>query len=192
MFDALKEPQLTSVEGFYDFVALPENTDKRFELIDGHIIEMAPPPPLNAFLAARLVRLLGNFVEEHGLGYVFGPDGGYTLSPTHVRIPDVSFVEKSRLVAFGKTMDFAPDLAVEVISQRESALAVRQKITLYLDSGVRLIWIVYPEARVVDVYQPSAEGTQVQSLDVTGILSGGAVLPNFQLPLIELFKNLPP
>lgn len=55
--------------------------DKQYELIAGELTEMAASKKLNSFLAAALVRLIGNHVTANDLGYVFGADGGYNISP---------------------------------------------------------------------------------------------------------------
>jgi hypothetical protein len=45
-----------------------------------------------SYLAAVLVRMLGNFAAEHDCGIVPGADGMLRLAPGLVRIPDVSLI----------------------------------------------------------------------------------------------------
>jgi Uma2 family endonuclease len=47
----------------------------------------------------------------------------------------------------------APDLAVEVVSPSNRPRQMLDKAELYLISGTQLVWVVYPEERVVDVYK---------------------------------------
>jgi Uma2 family endonuclease len=82
--------------------------------------------------------------------------------------------------------DVVPDLAVEVISPHDLAEEILQKVVEYFQAGVRLVWIVYPQQRLVYVHESL---TQVRCLTQTEELDGGAVLPGFRLPLANLFLS---
>jgi Uma2 family endonuclease len=57
----------------------------------------------------------------------------------------------------------------------------------YLNAGVRLVWVVYPEDRQVVVYRP---GEAAATLGVGDTLDGGDVLPGFSVALAALFAVL--
>ena len=59
------------------------------------------------------------------------------------------------------------------------------KVRDYFQSGVRLVWVFYPDTGRVYVYQSP---TQVSILERTNILDGGEVLPGFQLPIVQLYE----
>lgn len=182
----LQRPKLT-VEDFYAFLDAQEN-DRRYELIEGEIVEMPPSSNPNSRLALRLGLRLNIFVENNDLGYVMGADGGYTLSPGTVRIPDCSFVSKDRFPdGLPDRIEGGPDLAVEVISPSETATAIMKKVRMYLDAGTRLVWVIYPEDQVIDVYQPTEQGYLLQTVVASGSLQGGDVLLGFSLALKSLF-----
>src|SRR5205807_773671 len=109
-----------------------------------------------SFIAQRLGRILGNFVEEHDLGDIAGADGTARILPKLVRIPDVSFYSWAKLP--GKEYpskpipDLAPDLAVEVLSEGNTQEEMERKLKEYFLAGVRLVWFVEPDARTVTVY----------------------------------------
>lgn len=176
---------------FWAFVEHSENQDRSFELINGELIEMPPSSPLNAHLGALMVYYLMLFVLEHDLGYVMGADGGYNLFEGQVRVPDASFVAKERFSSLPKHIQGGPDLAVEVISPSEGMRAVLDKIMLYFAAGTRLVWTIDPQARKVDVYQPTEQGFAGQTLNIDDTLTGGDVLPGFSLSLAKLFQNAP-
>lgn len=54
---------------------------------------------------------------------------------------------------------------------------------MYLDAGVRLIWIVDPKRRVITVYPPNGLGRTLRQDDA---LDGGNALPGFTLPVADL------
>ncbi len=82
----------------------------------------------------------------------------------------------------------APDLAVEVISPNESVKKLDKKIKDFLNAGVSLIWIVYPETQSVLVQR--LDGT-ARRLQVGDFLDGEDVLPGFRLEVAALFSRNP-
>jgi Uma2 family endonuclease len=72
---------------------------------------------------------------------------------------------------------------VEVVSANDSFGALIDKVGLYLRDGVRLVWVIDPQARRVVVYTPDST---MRVLTESDTLTGGAVLPEFSAPLSEL------
>lgn len=77
---ALQHPQTRSytIEEFDEFIALPENADRRFELIDGEIVEKMPTEEhgvISALMAARILM----FDEQHQLGGRVAVEARYKL-----------------------------------------------------------------------------------------------------------------
>lgn len=59
-----------------------------------------------------------------------------------------------------------------------------QKVQEYQEAGVKLVWVIYPDQRVVMVYHLDG---RVEKLTTPGVLTGGDVLPGFTLALTRLF-----
>jgi Uma2 family endonuclease len=103
------------------------------------------------------------------------------------RYPDLAFVRKDRLPANLDTdADFAPDLAVEVVSGSDTFGDVDAKVQQYLASGVRLIWLVDPVLRTVTVH---ATDRRPQLCTEADDLVGDPVLPDFRIPVGQLFPR---
>lgn len=85
-----------TVAQFQEFESLRENVDRILELIDGEIVEKMPSFTPSR-IASRIARFLGNFADEHQLGYVTGEAGGYVMSEGNVFNPDVGYISKERL-----------------------------------------------------------------------------------------------
>jgi len=151
---------------------------------------MPPPSRIHGLLSSKLLRLLGNFAESHGLGNVTGSDAGFDLgiSPktgrATVRIPDVAFVAKARESKGDILFKGAPDLAVEVISPSETYTMVRQKLTDYFAAGTRLMWLVYPDAEQIEVFTALESVTE---LGLEDTLTGGDLLPEFSVKVKDIF-----
>ena len=178
-----------TADEFYALMA-ERDDDLRFELVEGYIVEMAPPRSINSRIALKIGSYLNIFAEEHDLGYVFGADVGYILSPGDVRIPDASFVAKARVQGnFPDLITGAPDLAVEVIIPSETTASINEKTRLYLNSGAYVVWIIYPDDRFAEIRTASKTGFHVETIDIDGALTASAVLPDFELPLSKIFPK---
>lgn len=180
-----------TVEQFDAFAALPENADKLFEFIGGEVVEV-PSNPYASYISSRVLRLIANFVEDHGLGFVTGEAGGYQVSGERYA-PDVAVLLRSRQAQLATSgyNPLPPDLAVEVDfpSTLQSQRDLRHKLYGYQAAGV-LVWIVLPETREVEVYAP---GQPVRVLSIADTLDGGDVLPGFTLPVRDVFPDeVPP
>jgi Uma2 family endonuclease len=174
-----------------DLLRLPDGA--HYELVGGELRERRM-----GFLASLVVnkvaRLLGEFVERHGLGWTPASECGYRCfpwAPDQVRRPDASYLSRARLspsdledVGF---QALCPDLAVEVVSTNDLFKEVAQKAEEYLRAGVRLVWVVEPTLRVVYVYRP--DGT-VSILREHERLTGETVLPGFECAVADLFPWL--
>jgi Uma2 family endonuclease len=133
---------------------------------------------------------LQRFLDQHDLGILVGADGTVRLARGLVRIPDVAFFSwkhfPNRELPAEPIPNLVPDLAVEVLSKGNTAKEMRRKLFDYFAAGVRLVWIIDPKARTVEVYTAPDRFTlltEEQTLD------GGTVLPGFTLPLQQLFAR---
>lgn len=59
---------------------------------------------------------------------------------------------------------------------------LREKARYYLAHGSRMVWLVYPEKREIEVHT-----TEVIPLQATDTLTGGEVLPGFSAPVADIF-----
>jgi Uma2 family endonuclease len=156
-----------------------------YELLDGELVEKQMTNT-SALVAYRIARQLDNHSQVHG-GVFLPPESFVRLfgSERQLRRPDTGFVIAGRLpgdVLGDGALDIAPDLVVEVISPRDNAEKVEKKLREYLAAGVRLIWAVYPQARVVRIVR--ADGTEGR-LEEGAELTGEEILAGFRMPVSE-------
>ncbi len=172
-----------------DLADMPDD-GKIYELHNGVLIEVAGSKIRQSRLAMWLGHLLLSFIQQHKLGgIVTGADGSVVLNEYNTRIPDVSYIspDRAKLQDDDGYIQGAPDLAIEVVSPSNSAPEMQQRAGEYLAAGARLVWIVNPILRTVDIYQPHGMRTVLSGED---ILDGSDVLPGLTLPLREVFKVL--
>ncbi len=173
-----------------DVLEVAAHADRLCELVDGVLVEKAMGWRAS-LLASVLITILMNFVRPRNLGLVTGEAGMVRLASGLVRIPDVAFVSwdciPNRRVPSDPIPALAPNLAVEVLSAGNTPGEMARKRQEYFSAGVRLVWLVDHEARTVEVYTDPDHFTVRHEADT---LEGGAVLPEFALPLHELLTEL--
>jgi Uma2 family endonuclease len=160
---------------------------KRTELVRGQLIVSEPPGFAHGVIAMRIGERMASFVREQALGGVVAAESGFTLerAPDTVRAPDVGFVRGDRVpdpLPRGYA-EFAPDLAVEVLSPGDRPGEVLAKVSDWLRAGTLLVWVVDPIRRSARVYR--ADGTETFA-SADDSLSGEDVLPGFSLPLASV------
>ena len=183
---AVQKEAITVTE-FEAFLTRPENRDRPFELVNGEIVEK--------MVTQEHGILAGNLVTEINLYLRKNPIGRVAVEARHRpaddnendRLPDVSFVaDLSKEVVRKGAALFMPDLAIEIKSPDDSFKKMRETARFYLANGTKMVWLVFPEQRVIEVYTLDDEFVVGEN----GTLSGGDVLPGFSLAVRDLFKNI--
>ncbi len=175
-------PSITTAEGL-----LRAGDIGRCELVRGKLVMMVRAGADHGRVANEVAYRLTEFVRSRQLGSVFAAETGFFLSrdPDTVRAPDAGFVRAGRPAAPASGYyPGPPDLAVEVLSPDDRPGYVREKVAEWLKAGTRAVWVVDPHARAVTVHEP---GRKPRVLPESQVLSGGEVLPGFELPVREIF-----
>lgn len=186
------QEQFINAERFLDLVDQPQYDDRVLELVEGVIVEMSKPSRIHGLTVTRLAVKIANHVDAMVLGEVTTGDAGFVLERSRfgrdtVRGLDIAFVSNPRIP---EDLDFTwyeigPDLAVEVISPNNKTSDTHLKVMQLLQAGTRLVWLVYPETRTVVTH--TTDGARTLREDDT--LSGGDVLPGFELRVGNIFPN---
>jgi Uma2 family endonuclease len=172
-----------------DVLSIQAHEDRTCELIDGILVEKA----MSSF-ESRLAIVLGHFIEsfldDNDLGVVLGETGLLRLFPGRVRAADVAFISWKRIpnqeFPHEAIASLSPDLAVEILSPSNTEREIQQKVQEYFQAGGKLVWVVDPEARTVEVYT-SPRRSVVLTEDDT--LDGRKVLPGFSLSIRKWFAR---
>jgi Uma2 family endonuclease len=179
--------QMTAEE-FFDWANRPENAERSWELERGRVIEVPSPGKFHGFVCGNVARIVGNYAMQRGQGYVCSNDSGLLVerSPDTVRGPDICYYIDEQTA---ETMDrkFAivpPVLVVEVRSPSDSLKRMQRRLAEYLKLGVAMVWLVYPEERLVTVNQLHEIP---RPLDDEDELTGNSVLPEFRCRVAEFF-----
>lgn len=182
--------QYINADKFYELIQQPEYENRLVELVEGEIIEISKPTGEHGEITMLLSVKLANHIYENKLGRITAAETGFILGrkpdgKDTVRGLDIAFISKEKAPEplARKLIDIAPDLVVEVISPGNLAGDIHKKIRELLKVGTQLIWIVYSETKTVVVHTQSGAIT----LEETDLLSGGNVLPGFEIQVADIF-----
>lgn len=184
--EAIATQHLVTADEFEHMIDLPENSDRLLELIHGEIVEKMPTQE-HGTIASNIDFALGLYNRQHKLGRL-GVEVRQRLPNDQLnsRMPDISFSTARRPLVRKGGVPEMPDLAVEIKSPSDSVRKMREKAAYYLENGARLVWLVYPQKHFIEVYSPDAD---VELLLEGDTLTGGDVLPDFTLPVSEVFAD---
>jgi Uma2 family endonuclease len=123
--------RLYTVDEFEAFLALPENQERRFELINGEIVEKAPTEE-HGIIVLRIGSKLLIFVDLHALGRVAVEVRHRIPADDHnARLPDISYRrDTSAPVVKQGSVPVMPDLAVEVKSPTMAIVNCSKKLMI--------------------------------------------------------------
>ena len=171
-----------------EFLRIPEEKPYQ-EYACGEAFEKPMPTRSHSIVLRFFLFAIGPFLEQTRLGEIlpewrciFGPPGR-----VRVFVPDLTYVANERLTGEEYHMA-APDLAIEILSPGQNMARFLDKIQFYLLNGVRLVWVIDPPARTVAVLTPGQEAIILSSGDT---LDGGDVIPGFQVPVDDIFAQVP-
>ncbi len=175
--------QLTS-EAFYQLCQV--NPELPLELSrNGELIIMSPVGGESGNQEANLIADVSLWNRQSKLGLVFSSSTVFDLPNGGNRSPDVAWIAKDKWDTLTprqkqKFPPLCPDFVIELRSPSDRLQPLQEKMLEYLDSGLRLGWLINPQDNTVEIYRPQ-QPRETLSLPVS--LSGEDVLPGFTLLL---------
>ncbi len=164
------------------------NQGFRYELIKGELRPMTPPGGSHGSTTSRLTILVGILVIDKDLGETFAAETGFLVArnPDTTLAPDFAFVAKDRLPnPLPKSyIPVVPDIVLETRSPNDTKKEVADKVAEWLELGVRLVWELNPQTRILAVHQSNQ---MPRFLGEGDTLDGGDVLPGLSVPISRLF-----
>ncbi|MDF0552018.1 Uma2 family endonuclease [Kamptonema sp. UHCC 0994] len=174
-----------------EFMAL-DRDGHRYEIVNGELIDMGNSGAKHGYVCSTLMILLGGYVRLHKLGAMFDSSTAFKMKSGNKRSPDISFMAKERLQGLDDLPDGflegAPDLAVEILSPSNTVEEIDKKLVEYFDNGSRLVWVIHPRQKYVLVYRNAQEPDRL--LKSNNSLDGEEIIPDFTLPIADLFQKL--
>ena len=157
---------------------------------NGKIIIMPPTNSETGNYNSEINAELVFWNRKHKLGKTFDSSTGFKLSNGADRSPDTAWITNERWDALPaeqkkKFAPIVPDFVLELRSNDQNLIELREKMDEYMDCGCRLGWLVDPQNRRTYVY--SANG-DIQTVKFDEVLSGGDVMPGLVLRMGEVLS----
>ena len=161
----------------------------RYELIDGELLVTPSPTSLHQRLVLEIAVQLRTYVRLHGLGEV-------RISPSDLRPIRDALLQPDLFVIPAIEGRRAPLedpvtrvlVAVEVLSPSSARYDKVIKRRLYQKIGLSEYWLVDPDARTVERWQPTDERPEI--LEDKLIWQAANVQEPFVLDIVELFREV--
>lgn len=146
--------ELLTADDFLDWLS-PE---RQADLIDGEVFMHSPVSIRHADLLNFVDRLLGTYIDRKKLGFLYREVVAVRLASRNVFLPDLVFVRQDRSPIIREShIDGAPDLVVEVLSNRTADRDVGPKFSAYEEHGVTEYWVLDPETLAHRFYRRDGE-----------------------------------
>ena len=163
---------------FEEFELLPDRPGKS-ELLRGELIELPPAKLKHSDISRRLFLRLVAILDEirgregasafgkvhHLVGYLF-PDGSWLQ-------PDVSITHAGQKA--GDYLLGSPLLAIEVVSESNSADEIAGKIEVFLLNGAAEAWVLYPKRQQMWVHGSEGRAERHTGTFTSALLSGATI-----------------
>ena len=163
---------------FEQFESLPSEPGK-MELLDGELVRLPPAKRKHMRISHRVHQALTPLVAPAGLGEVY-LEMGYKIGTRNWLQPDVSVEHAAQ--PSGDYSEGAPALAVEIISESNTAEQMETKVRIYLANGGLEVWLIYPRTPCVWLFR------QGHAEEFRHILKS-ELLPGLALDLGVLFAD---
>ena len=173
-----------------EFLALPEKKPA-LEYEDGVITQKVSPKFRHGLLQSALVLLFSRAAPPKTIHVV--PEIRFSVR-NRSYVPDLGILLWDRAPVgpdgeFEDDLFITPDVAVEIVSPKQSVATLMRKCLWYVANGAKAALLVDPDDKTVFLVRP---GGTTQALRGDDPIDLADVLPTFRLTPAELFASLRP
>ncbi len=134
-----------------DYRLLPE-TGPRYQLIEGDLYMAPAPNRYHQDISGNIHYLIYNYLLKHPRGKVYAAPFDVYFDDINAHQPDIVYVAKNNKILTAAGAQGAPDFLVEILSPKTAFLDKLSKRRVFARSGVKELWIVDPELKLINVY----------------------------------------
>jgi Uma2 family endonuclease len=179
---------LLTFEEFERLAETEAEEEVAYELDEGELVEIPSGTMIHNVARGKTERLLGNHLSSH-------PDQGFVVAEEKFRLfdkvvrqPDIALVGPDQRESVnwpGNIQPFAPKLVIEIASPTNTVREITRKLRQYLDSGVLVVLIMFPDLKEIHMYTASERPHILTAGDGLEI---PALLPGFAARVADLFE----
>jgi Uma2 family endonuclease len=160
------------------------------ELVRGEIVQLMASGETHSAITATVTVLLGVWARRSRRGRVLAGEAGVITQrgPDTVRGIDVAYMSYKRLPRGKEGSGFSrvpPELAVEIVGEKQGWREMLEKSAEYLRMGVDRVWILDPQTRSLHIHRADREPEILRN---SSVVQDAEVLPGFRCRVREFFQ----
>ena len=179
---ALTQEISTLPKTLAEFMLWEPEDGYKYEWNDGEIIKFTGMNKKQVYIYDILNRLfvnkgcleLGTLVSEYDT----------MLTGIQMRRPEIAYLSKEQIEQTRAGVDVVPEFVIEILSESDNVNKVEEKVAEYFKAGVRVVWNIYLEQKVIYVYTSRRE---VKICIEDDVCSAKPVLPDFEISVSQIF-----
>lgn len=173
-------------ENIEQFLQWEPNDGFKYEWNDGEIIKFDKMNKKHLKLLKKLARLFLQ-TKAHAKGGELIYEHDVWLTGIQIRRPDLAYfsaeqIENSDVPGSEEPI---PSFAIEVISTNDQLLSVKAKLKQYFQHGIGVVWLIYPDDKLVEVY---TDFKTVHICTDQDVCSAKPALDDFEITAEDLFS----
>jgi Uma2 family endonuclease len=167
-----------------EFMLWEPNDGYKYEWNDGELIKFTGMNKKQVYIYDVLAKLFSRkgFFEVGSLVAEYDT----MLSGIQMRRPDIAYLTDEQIKLGKKGQDVIPEFVIEIISETDQFYKIEDKITEYFKAGVKVIWNIVPEHKLVYIY---TSRKTVKICSDNDICSAEPVLPEFTITVNDIFSE---
>ena len=179
----LVKPFVTEEEFYRD-----ATEDSNWEYLDGRLVMHSPASNRHEDCFRFLITLLSAYLDERGGAVVRGSRYPMRLDEHWSPEPDLLVVrDERRHLLTGTRLEGPADFVIEIASDSDPRLDVREKLPRYREAGIDEIWLVNPFEQTVLAEVKGLDGYVSQRLEAGRLTS--RVVPGFWIDVGWLWED---
>ena len=167
-----------------EFITWEPNDGYKYEWNDGELIRFTGMNKRQAYIYNVLNKLFSKkgYIETGSLVAEYDT----MLTGIQMRRPDIAYLTDEQMFRGKDGEDVIPEFVIEIISETDQFYKIEDKITEYFKAGVKVIWNIVPEHKLVYIY------TSRKTVKICGdadVCSAAPVLPDFTIAVEDIFAE---
>jgi Uma2 family endonuclease len=156
---------------YEQWLKMPEVKDAIEEVVNGEVQGMPAPKWIHATIVDNLSAAIAPQVDRRLVRVAVSQFGLIIRKrPLTSRVPDLAMFERSTIIEQDGYIHSAPQLAVEVLSPANRREERESKLADYAEIRVPEVWVISPEAGIVEILKLDGNVLRRQNILAEGIL----------------------
>jgi len=176
---------------YEEFLELSENSEERYEYIDGEIYLLASPKTLHQKILGDLYFAFYNWFQGKNCRPMLAPyDITLKRNPENINVVQPDLMVICDLEEKLDERDYymgTPALVVEILSESTRRKDLVKKLDLYMSTGIKEYWIVNPLNKEVTVYLFEDETVSKNATYKNKELAASFYFPGLEISLDRIF-----